>query len=76
MGLHLFLQCKSGFENSPGGGMTTFDFIVEMFAGETANSLVGSLIVSIVRGLEFNIPSVSTISINPCGLQQVGFAST
>ena len=64
MRLHLFLQYKSGFENSPGDGMMTFDFIVKMFAGESGNSLVGSLIVSTVRGLEFNIPSVSTISVN------------
>ena len=44
--------------------MTTLDFIVRMFAGESSNLLVGSLIVSTVRGLEFNIPSVSIISIN------------
>ena len=62
--LHLFQQYKSGFENSPGGGMTTLDFKVRMFAGESGNSLEESLIISTVRGLEFNIPSVSTISVN------------
>ena len=44
--------------------MTTLDFIVRMFAGESGNLLVGSLIVSTVRGLELNIPSVSTISVS------------
>ena len=44
--------------------MTTLDFIVRMFAGESGNLLVESLIVSTVRGLEFNIPSVSTVSVN------------
>ena len=86
--------------------MTTLDFVLRMFAGESGNLLVGSLIVSTVRGLEFNIPSVSNIIVSkdssskalhefvtvktksfelsifvfprhhPCGLQQVGFAST
>ena len=36
--LHLFWQHKSVFENSPGGGMTTLDFIVRIFAGESGNS--------------------------------------
>ena len=44
--------------------MTTLDFIVRMFAGESGNLLVGSLIVPTVRGLGFYIPSVSTISVN------------
>ena len=44
--------------------MATLEFILRMLAGESGNSLVGSLIVSTVRGLEFNIPSVSTISVN------------
>ena len=44
--------------------MTTLDFIVKIFTDESGNLLVGSLIVSTVRGLEFNIPSVSTISVN------------
>ena len=44
--------------------MTTLDFKLRMFAGESGNSLVGSLIVSTVKGLEFNIPSVSIISVN------------
>ena len=35
-----------------------------MFAGESDNLLVGPLIVSSVRGLEFDIPSVSIISVN------------
>ena len=52
--------------------MTTLDFIVNMFAGESGNSLVESLIVSTVIGLEFNIPSGST---SPCqqGLFIKGF---
>ena len=40
--------------------MTILDFIVRIFfAGESGNSLAGSLIVSTVRDLDFNIPSVS-----------------
>ena len=44
--------------------MTTLDFVLRMFAGEIGNLLVGSLIVSTVRGLEFNIPSVSNIIVS------------
>ena len=44
--------------------MTTLDFIMRMFAGESVNLLVRSLIVFMMRCLEFNIPSVSSISVN------------
>ena len=44
--------------------MTILDFMVRIFAGESGNSLVGSLIVSTERYLEFNISSVSTISVS------------
>ena len=51
--------------------MTTLDFIVRMFASESGNLLVGSLIVSTVRGPEFNIPSASTISVSKESLSKV-----
>ena len=37
--------------------------MVSMFDGESGISLVGSLIVSVVRGLEFKIPSVSVANV-------------
>ena len=55
----------------------TLDFMVNMFDGESEISLVGLLMVSVVRGLEFKIPSVlvnnvsgdSLLSNFPCVLR-------
>ena len=41
----------------------TLDFMVNMFDGESRISLVGPLMVSVARGLEFKIPSVSVTNV-------------
>ena len=46
--LHLLLQYKSGFWKTPGGGITTFVFIVSILFGDVGIGLCSSLIVSIV----------------------------
>ena len=55
-----FLLYISGLVNSPGGGETTFDFMVRIFMGDKGCRLVGSW----VRGLEFKMPSTSVITVN------------
>ena len=57
------LQYKSGLRNFPGGGMTTFDFIDKMLAGDNGWKLPRPFIISTVRGREFRIPSTSVISV-------------
>ena len=47
----------------PGGGNITFDFMVSKLAGDKGISLLMSLMVSVVIGLEFTIDSTSTNSI-------------
>ena len=54
---HLLWQYKSGLLKFSGGGITTLDLMVNMFDGGSGTSHVGSLIFSVVRGLEFKIPS-------------------
>ena len=54
---HLLRQYKSGLLKFSGGGITTLDLMVNMFDGGSGTSHVGSLIFSVVRGLEFKIPS-------------------
>ena len=54
----------SGLENVPGGGETTFDFMVRMLAGDKSCRFVGSLRTFTVRGLEFKMPSTSVIIVN------------
>ena len=39
---------KSGLLKLPGGGITTLDFMFNMYDGESGISFVGSLIVSVV----------------------------
>ena len=50
--------------NSPGGGITTFDFMDRMFDGQMSKSFVALLMVSTVNGREFRIPSVSATSVS------------
>ena len=47
----------------PGGGITTFDFIVNKFKGEMAASPVPSAVVSMVSGQEFTIASTAIIKV-------------
>ena len=54
----------SDLKNSPGGGETTFDFMVRMFTVDKGCRLVGSLRTSTVRALEFKILSTSVITAN------------
>ena len=61
--LHLLLHYKSGFWKTPGGGITTFAFIVSILFGDIGIWLCPSLIVSTVNGREFIIASVSIISV-------------
>ena len=61
--LHLLQLYKSSLKKSPGGGKIIFDFMVKGFDGERGKLLVGSLILSVVKGQEFKIPSVSAINI-------------
>ena len=42
-------------EKHPGGGNITFDFMVSKLAGDKGISLLMSLMVSVVIGLEFTI---------------------
>ena len=69
--LHRLLQYKSGLRNFPGGDMTTFDFIVKMLAGANGWKLLGSFIISTVRGREFRIPSTSVISVRRASLSRL-----
>ena len=59
-----FLLCISGLENSPGGGETTFDFMVEMLTGDKGCRSFGSARTFTGRVLEFEMPSASVIIIN------------
>ena len=59
-----FLLYISGLKNSSGSGETTFDFMVRIFTGGKGCRLVGSLTTSMVRGLEFKMPSTSVIIVN------------
>ena len=52
----------SGVENTTGGGITTFDFIVNKFIGLRGIRLLTSLSKSVVKGQEFTIASTSTNS--------------
>ena len=69
--LHCLLQYKSGLWNFPGGGMTTFDFIVKMLASDNGWKLLGSFIISTARGQEFRIPSTSVISMRRDSLSRL-----
>ena len=61
--LHLLLEYRSGFVKTPGGGMTTFVFIVNRLLGESGIWLLISLKVSTVSGLELIIDSTSAIKV-------------
>ena len=54
---------RSGLLKFPGGGTTTLDFMVNMFDGESGISLAELLMVSVVRGLDFKIASVSVTNV-------------
>ena len=54
--LRLLRLYKYGLEKSPGGGKIIFDFMVKRFDGERGKLLVGSLMLSVVKGREFKIP--------------------
>ena len=56
-------QYKSSLLKFPGGGITSLDFMVNILDGESEISLVGLLIVSVVRALEFNLTSVSVTNV-------------
>ena len=62
---------QSGLWNYPGGGMTTFDFIVKMLASDNGWKLLGSFIISTTRGQEFRIPSTSVISMRRDSLSRL-----
>ena len=59
-----FLQYISALKISPGGGETTFDFMVRMFTGNEGCRRVGLLRAATVRGLEFQMPSTYIIIVN------------
>ena len=59
-----FLLYISGLENSPGGGETTFDFMVGMFTGGKGCRPFGSVRTFMARGLESKMPSMSVIIFN------------
>ena len=61
---HLFEQYKSDLLQSPGGGNTTFDFMVRMLEGARSKSLVEMLMFSAVNGNEFRIPFISATSVS------------
>ena len=61
---HLFRQYHSSLLKSPGGGITTFNFIVRLFDRARSKSVVGSLMVSTVNDCKFRIPSVSATSVS------------
>ena len=50
-------------ENTPRGGITTFDFIVNKFIGLSGMRLLASLSKLVVKGREFLIASTSTSSV-------------
>ena len=54
---------KLGLEKSPGGDKFIFDFMVKRFDGERGKLLVRSLMLSVIRGREFKIFSVSAITV-------------
>ena len=56
--LHLLWLYKSGLEKSPGDGKIIFDFMVKMIDGDRDKLLVRSLVLSVVKGREFKIPSL------------------
>ena len=58
---YLLLEYKSGLRNFPGWGMTIFDLIVKMLAGDNGWKLPGSFIISTVSGQEFRILSTSVM---------------
>ena len=55
---HLFLQYRSSFSKTPGGGSTSLLFIVNSCDGDIGRRF-GSLILSIVSGREFTTASAS-----------------
>ena len=58
--LHPLQQYRCGLQNTPGGGITTLDFIVKMRLSAIATSLVTLLIVSTTIGLELTMVSTSS----------------
>ena len=60
---HLLRLYKLGLEKSPGGDKIIFDFMVKRFDGERGKLLVQSLMLSVIRGREFKIFSVSAITV-------------
>ena len=59
--LHLLLEYRSDFLKKPGGGMTTFFFIVNRLLGESGIWPLISFKVSRVSGLELIIDSTSAM---------------
>ena len=57
--LHLLRQYRSGLPNTPGGGITTLDFIVKIWLGDIATSLLTSLIVTTTIVLQLTMASTS-----------------
>ena len=75
--LHLRLQFKSLFSNTPGGRITTFNLIVRIWVDSNSAFLITSLFVSRMSGLEFtmaftsarNIPNGSSFKLAPFALK-------
>ena len=61
--LQCWRLCKSGCLKSPGGGKTTLNFVAIKLIGLSEASLVISLKVSTVKGLEFTTDSTSVSSV-------------
>ena len=61
--LQRLLQNISGLRNFSSSGMTNFDCIVKMLAGDNGWKLPGSFIVFTVKCWGFRIPSTSDISV-------------
>ena len=57
--LQCFLQYRSSIPNTPGGGITTLIFKVNIWKGESATSLFASMMVSTTRCLEWIKASTS-----------------
>ena len=57
--LHHAPLYKSGLERSPSDRNIISDFIANRFDGSIAKKLVRSLMKSVNKGLEFEIPSIS-----------------
>lgn len=60
---HLLLEYKSGLLKFPGGGISTFDLMVDVLLGEIGIWLSASIMASTVACLELTTASTSPISV-------------